>query len=445
MNTLQRRFAVALLCILPSLSYGQNNPPSQTQPTTLSPPIPPDDVNVAEWKHQQFKRFDPHFDDDLAQRIARLRVLSANVIQREVAQQNTQYSHEILSELIWLISSTADFKRMDQRMDELQSMPDHPNLEDQAEKQDPADGSWGRGYSAWFFKVVATYAQTNTLSNKNAKPQYDLALLDRVNSPQKLTDYFNSVFVSDISRTGVDNEREMNESLSTILRMILRQKPKGYVWNAGLKDTMMDLVLHRLRNPNTGFWGERYVDGAQTRFVDDLSMTFHMVSYLDGNVPDWDKIIDTTLAVKDQDFPAGWLFKGQLTNHLNMDLAELFRLGWPHASDSQKKAMAAQLDRLVHWCLAESMEPDGSFKFFIGDNSQEEGTYYGASFLSRIGYFDKSKRFWTDQDFPDAESVRQRIISYIQNHIKSAPTGGDYYQSALEQLNDQSQPNTVGK
>ena len=59
---------------------------------------------------------------------------------------------------------------------------------------------------------------------------------------------------------------------------------------------------------------------------------------------------------------------------------------------------------------------------------------YGASFLVRVGYFDKPKRFWTDEDFPKAENIPQKITSYIEKHLKSGATGGVYYQSALEQL-----------
>ena len=118
-----------------------------------------------------------------------------------------------------------------------------------------------------------------------------------------------------------------------------------------------------------------------------------------------------------------------------MDVAELFRLGWPHAGEPQKKAMALEIHDLVRWCLNESLQPDGSFKMWVGDNSKEESTYYGASFLARIGYFDNSKRFWTQEDFPEAENVRQKIIAYIEEHLKSGATGGEYYKSALEELN----------
>jgi hypothetical protein len=202
-----------------------------------------------------------------------------------------------------------------------------------------------------------------------------------------------------------------------------------------MKATLMDLILNRFRDQETGYWGERYVVDGNVQFVPNLSVTFHVVSYLNGDVPDMNKVVATTLAVKDLDCPAGWLYKGQHWDHLNMDVAEIFRLGWPHASEAQKKAIAIELNKLLHWCLTESLRPDGSFKFVDGDNSKEEGTYYGTSFLVRVGFFDKSKRFWTDQDFLEAEGIRQRIITYIEEHIKSGAAGGDYYRGALRQLN----------
>jgi hypothetical protein len=390
--------------------------------------LPQADLEFNQCREQDFLAFDPHYKEELTNRIVRARALGKQVISREVAGQNTELSHQIISEIIWLISSTADFKRMDQRLDDLQASLDHPDREAEAEEQNPADGSWGSGYTEWFFKVIASYPH---LDDANVGFNF----IDRINSPKELTDYLVSVSVSDISRTGVDHEREFNESLSNLMRMILRHKPKQYAYDPGLKATLMDLILHRFRSSTTGYWGESYVRNGRVYFVDDLSMTFHVVSYLKGDVPDMDKVVATTLAAQDAEFPVGCLYEGQHYDHLNMDVAELFRLGWSHASDAQKKAITIELHELLRWCLTESLQPDGSFKMWVGDNSKEESTYYGASFLARIGYFDKSKRFWTDEDFPEAESVRQKIIAYIEKHSKSGAAGGDYYESALTQLN----------
>jgi len=422
-RSLAKHWRWIFVLVLASAAPARADGTSDSNPTAAALPLA--DFNVNEWKERDFLAFDPQFKERRDKRIERARALGKRVLEREMAGKSTALSHQILKEIIWLIAGTADFMRIDQRLDDLQSSLDRPERESQAERENE-DGSWGAGYTEWFFKVDASHGHLSQTKNHG--------FIDRINSPEKLTDYLISVSVSDIGKTGVDHEREFNESLSYLIRMILRGQPSDYAYHPKLKETIMDLLLHRFRNPVTGYWGERYVHDGQVLFVDDLSITFHVVRYLDGNVPDMDKVVATTLAVADMEFPVGCLINGQYCNHLNMDMADLFRLGWPHASDAQKKAIAAELHKMLAWCLNESQQSDGSFKFWDGDNSKEEATFYGASFLARIGYFDKTKRFWTDEDFPEADKVRQRILNYIGEHLKSGATGGEYYQSAREQI-----------
>jgi hypothetical protein len=251
--------------------------------------------------------------------------------------------------------------------------------------------------------------------------------------------------VSDIARTGVDHYREFNEALSCFTRMLTRNQPKGYTYDPKLKETFMDLLLHRFRNPVTGYWGGSYVIDGRVQFVDDLSITFHTITYLKGNVSDLDKVAATTLAIKDLDYPVGWLYKGQYWNHNNLDVVGILQYAWPSASTAQKKALALELNKMLRWTVDESLQLDGSFKRVEADGSMENKTYFGTAFLARLGYFDKSKRFWTDQDFPEAEGVRQRIIGFIEKHRKGGAEGGKQYEDALEELNYTSPPSDGGK
>ena len=95
--------------------------------------------------------------------------------------------------------------------------------------------------------------------------------------------------------------------------------------------------------------------------------------------------------------------------------------------------MAAEIDRMLTWCLHDSLQGDGSFKINIADGSLEDAEYYGTSFLARIGYFDPAQRFWTDRNFPEATEVKARILSFVKAHRGSGPTG-DNYRSTLESL-----------
>ncbi len=55
-----------------------------------------------------------------------------------------------------LMGSTVDTDRIDARLDDLRASLAHPELEKRAREQD-ADGSWGRCYDAWFFRLDASY------------------------------------------------------------------------------------------------------------------------------------------------------------------------------------------------------------------------------------------------------------------------------------------------
>lgn len=404
--------------------------------------VPPADLTANASLQNDFVTFDPHYKEEKEERIARTRVLAKKVFSHEAAQHNTGCSHEILFETMSLLVSSADFKLIDQRLNDLEASLSDTAKQSKSETPD-MDGLWGACYKEWFLKVVASYDHLEKLSDDQPKPTPTPLprFLERINTPDKLTGYLTTISVSDVAKTGVDHEREFNDMLATLMQMILRGRPQHYIVDPKLKATLLDLILHRFRNPSTGWWGESYVRDGRVEFVDDLSITFHTVSYLqqclncaDGRVPDMPEVIDTTLAVKDLDYPVGWLWKGERWNHNNMDIVTLFKDGWQDATDAQRKAMAAEIDKMLHWCVTESLQPDGSFKPMIPDGSIEEGEDYGVAFLARTGFFDKSKRFWTDRDFPEAREVRERLIAYIQKHQLSGGEGGDQYKSALEEL-----------
>jgi hypothetical protein len=407
-----------------------------TSTSDVAVQIPRADLEHPARKRREFVAFDPGYKNSQNERAEKLEALGEKLRAQEVAGQKTACANQILSETMWMLSSTTDFKRIDQRLHDLEESLAHPDLQNRAEEQSPDDGSWGQCCTEWFFKVNASFDHISKRSNKGERLQNEPHFLDRINSPELLTNYFLSVSVSDIPHTGVDHRRELNESLSNLMRLILRDQPKGYAWHPQLKEALMHLILHRLRNPATGYWGERYVRDGGVQFVDDLSVTFHVISYLHGAVPDLPKVIDTTLALKNLEYPQGWLENAQYVNHHNMDVVTLFRFGWPQASDAQKNAMATEIDKMLQWCLTESLQRDGSFKASKADgaDSLEETTAWGVAFLDRVGFFDRAKRFWTSQEFPQAEAIRQRIISFVLQHRASGGAGGGYYEDALDEL-----------
>lgn len=409
--------ALFLLCLLPLLAFAQ---------AAHAPQI---DTDYRAYIRQDFEQYNPRYKRLRDERIQRAFVLGKKVFDEEKNGNDVACAHQILLEIRWLLGYTADFTRIDRRLDDLERVLNQPQLESLARRQDPVDGSWGHCYTEWFFKLDATYTYT-----KEYKPTYPLRFLDRVNSPEKLRNYYASIEVSDIARNGIDHRRELNESLAALVRFILHDRPAGYAWAPGTKSTIMQIVLNQVRNPRTGWWGARYKHNGEVYFVDDLSITFHMLSYLEGNVPDLAEIVDTALALKDLNYPQGWLEDGGYSNHNNMDAVVLFHYGWNSATLSQRKTMAEEIEKMLSWCLTESLHSDGSFRTTAGDDSVEESEYFGTAFLARIGFFDKSRRFWTGQEFPESQRIREQIRAYITRRISTGAAGGGYYQSALDQL-----------
>ena len=269
------------------------------------PKVPLADLEAGRRLERDFIAYQPHYKEMRSARVSLTRSLAAQVFAQEAAGKNTACSHQILFELETLLVSSADFAFIDQRLHDLQISLDNPAQQRQALERDPQDGSWGACYRAWFLKVYASYDQLEKNAVDSDRKIPLPRFLEQLSTPALLTSYLRSIAVSDVPATGIDHEREFNEMLSTLTRMLIRGKPENYAVPPELKSRMLSLVLGEFRNPQTGWWGERYQGNGVTEFVDDLNITFHEVSYLKGKVPDMPKVIATAIAVKDLNYPVG--------------------------------------------------------------------------------------------------------------------------------------------
>jgi len=396
------------------------------------------DPNLGQLKQKLFVAYDPNYLAEQAARIPRLRAMNAEVFAREAAGKDVRLPHRIVLDAYFYLAATADFKSADQRMDDLQHLLDATATQPSTAPSNPAAIVLPPYTTVWYGQLDAAYDQMEIDKSFPFPPE----ILDRINTPQKLAAYFKLVGISDIAHDGHDHVEEQNEPLADLTRLILRGQPAGYHFDPKMRDAILDIIFHHARDPITGYWGERYVVGSDTIFVPDISTTFHMVSFLSDagiNIPDLDRVVETTLDVKDRSTPVGWTLAGKQYNHNCTDVIELFKWGWPHASDDQKKRMGSGIEEMIHRCIAESLQPDGSFKHVAIDSSVEESEYFGASFLVRAGFFHKASRFWTDEDMPtpdfqSADEIKLRIIGFINQHLSSGATGGVFYRSALKQL-----------
>lgn len=367
---------------------------------------------------------------------ARYKELRAQVLAREERGEKNLPAHQILFELGWINSSTRDTARFQRRLDALAAAMKDPANQSAVDVQSPADGSWGKWYTEPFFKLAASYEQISQLASRGELPRHPCRFLDAFNAPERLTAHLDSLLISDLAADGVKRRRELNETISDLLRLIRRRQPANYVYHPKLEAAMMDWLMNTARDPATGYWGGWYRRDGRVEKTTDLSITFHIISYLDGEVPDWPRILDTTLAMKDRAYPTGWLSSGAYLNHNNMDVARIFELGWKHASDTQRAAIRVELKKQLDWCLRDSLRPDGSFVVLEADDSVETSIYFGTLFLVRVGYFDRARRFWTDAEFPRAQNDRAHIVRFIRDHQYTGGEGGTYYRSALAALGE---------
>jgi hypothetical protein len=345
-------------------------------------------------------------------------------------------SHQLLSEARWRLASTADWPEIQAELDRLARLVARPETDRSPDAQDPIDGSWGRCSTAWFFRLDASYNRIAEMARSGEAPPHPPRFLDRVNDPRRLQEYLSSVAVSDIAHEGIDHRRELNIALADLMRLILRNKPAGYHWDPRLKARLMSLILGPLRDPATGFWGETYRRGTASIRVPDVGVTFHVIRYLHGNVPDWPKVIDTLLAIKRLRYPQGWMRGDSFLAHDLYDVAALFHLGWAHATEPQRAAMRIEIAAMLDWCLSHTVRPDGSIVVMPGDDSVEAATYFAISLLHEVGYFDHANRFWTTGQFPAAPALAAKLRSRIAAALASGAggEGGGYYRSALEKL-----------
>jgi hypothetical protein len=397
--------------------------------------IPASDQNLNSKIRADMAVFNPRYRELLAPRKQQLALLAYQVAEMEAQGRKVTCSHQILTEARWFMGYTADFARMDQRINDLRDSLAHPEREALAEQQDPRDGSWGGCFTEWWERLDASYDAMEMAKAKGIASKYRFSLLDRINSPEKLKSYFASIATSDIAHTGHDSRKELNFAFVNLIRLVNAGEPAGYPWHPQLKQTLMDLTLNVYRNQDTGWWGETYIRDGKREYVDDLSITFHIVQSLGDKVPLLDKLATTLFAVKGLDYPIGWTDHGVQSNHNNMDVIVLMRASWSSMTDAQRELGANEIRRMLRWCLSESLQKDGSFYMAGGpSDSMEEDQHFGVGFLARIGYFNKAKRFWTNEDFPEAELQRKQIIAFIRANQDAGAAGGTYYSSSLQEL-----------
>lgn len=356
-----------------------------------------------------------------------LRPVVNELKRHQAVGEGMQYSMHIYREIRWRLNFTPDVELTRARIDDLRHSLSQPAEQKLATEQQASDGSWGRGINVWYLRLY--YSVEDGLKDDSRDLQYPLSFLDRVNSPEKLTAQLDCVLHNDFTKTGVFNREELDETFSALARLLFGTKRTSYPFPPRLKDALREFV-DRWQNPATGCWGQWMVD-RQGRIwkMDDVAMTFHVVSDFHGQVGHLDLIAKRVLQLEGVDFPAGIRVNGHYENHLNWDAAKIFRYAWPALEEATREAVRAEISRMLDWCLANSCQPDGSFQVSDLDDTLGDAYCYGVWFLRDTGYFRREDRFWTEHDFPEAKAVRERIEAKLKSIGLDDPGLKDAYET----------------
>jgi hypothetical protein len=116
-----------------------------------------------------------------------------------------------------------------------------------------------------------------------------------------------------------------------------------------------------------------YIFDGKPVTVQDLTFTFHMAHFFrDENnkpgIPRMKRVIDTTLAIKDLRYPAGWKpsARRQYSDHNNYDVTLLFQVGWKSIDAAQQARVRTEIKSMLRWCLTRSVRGD-HFRNIDGD------------------------------------------------------------------------------
>lgn len=342
-------------------------------------------------------------------------------------------STQILGEARDLMNYTNNAAAVRARLDDLRASLLQPN-QDYAYEQASEDGTWGGCYNAWYLRLDASVDPMKELVEAGRRPAHPLRFFEPVNTPEKMRHYLESLLISDVKATGVDNRKELNYAITSLAQILFKPKvaallPEGTPVTA-LAATLQDFLDRKAQNPDTGFWGAWYMIDGELKKTNDLSITFHAISYRSDDPPHMRELADTLFAMRTSRYPYGWRDEGKPNNHHAYDVARLLRRTWPYMTAEQQARATAELTVMVARSLSISIRPDG---YFDDEpyTSPAEAYYFGVSFLDEVGFFRPSRRFWTPMTTGDADSLRARL----QQHLQKMDQRNALVTAALRKLN----------
>lgn len=318
---------------------------------------------------------------------------------------------QMLGEARDLMNYTRDADAVRARLDDLRASLAEPD-QDHGYLQSAEDGSWGGGYKAWYLRLDASVDPLKELVEAGQRPTYPLRFFAPVDTPEKMRRYLEGLLVSDMQATGTDNRKELNYAITSLAQILFKPKVAALLPDGTpvqqLAATLQDFLDNTAQNPETGFWGAWYMIDGELKKTNDLSITFHAISYRSDDPPHMREMAETLFAMRGSRYPYGWRDEGSQNNHHAYDVARLLRRAWPYMTADQRARANAELSAMVARALKVSIRPDGRFDDapYV---SPAEAYYFGVSFFDEVGFFRPSRRFWGQIESDDTRKFRDAL------------------------------------
>ena len=328
-------------------------------------------------KREMNARFRPELD-----------AIIASAHERMKGGENLLCSAQIFEEIHWLVNYTDRTDEIERRMEDLRWSL---SLEDQsfASKQDPKDGSFAPCMENWLWRFFRSVDPLKELAKQGKKPDVPLRIWEPVDTPEEIEALMRDLLISDLS-SGHNKRKELNLAITALGQLLWLDYTDSvfpeHLDRKVLTDALWTFVDEEWQDKETGYWGAWYQDGEEVRQTQDLSITFHIISYRGGDVGRRDRIGDTTSALQGVVYPYGWDTSGTQNNHHAYDIARIFNLTWDDLNDVGRSAAGASLFIMSARSLAMSIDSDGRFDP-RPYTTVAEAYYFGISFFDEIGLF----------------------------------------------------------
>jgi len=143
--------------------------------------------------------------------------------------------------------------------------------------------------------------------------------------------------------------------------------------------------------------------------------------------------MEQLLAVKDLDYPVGWLRNGKYSNHHEMDVMALFHFGWPYMSDGLRKRAAVEIRKVCGGALMKACRRMVRSRSPAAIPLRRRPASAHRCWIRRA-CSDKGQALLDERGFPEAAAARARIIRFVRLILETGGAGGTYYRHLLEDL-----------